>query len=280
MQRIVRAFGAIPHETKRKLKRLRYALDLFSKNTQPGDRPVPPRWLRFDSQNDHIAVGEHLLELCKRYGGLQPGQRVLDIGCGSGRLAAPLIDFLGEHGSYCGFDIDEEAVAWCASHIGENDQNVQFLCVAVRNEHYRRGPQHGAETLIFPYDSESFDFAVATSVFTHLTKDEAVNYVKQAARVLKPGGTALLTWFLVDPRTADDKAATSAYRFSHSLGPDWFTDTPSNPCAAIAFDTSWTVGMCGDAGLELVGSPLRGQWVDADGPTYQDTLVLRKPVSD
>jgi hypothetical protein len=47
----------------------------------------------------------YLVDLC----GLQPGDAVLDVGCGSGRKALPLTGCLNREGRYAGFDVAREA---------------------------------------------------------------------------------------------------------------------------------------------------------------------------
>lgn len=41
---------------------------------------------------------------------------------------------------------------------------------------------------------------IATSVFTHLIEDDAIFYLRECARVLRPGGVVDATWFLFDKR--------------------------------------------------------------------------------
>ena len=43
----------------------------------------------------------------------RPGERVLDVGCGIGRMARPLAGYLTGDGSYDGFDVNREGIRWC-----------------------------------------------------------------------------------------------------------------------------------------------------------------------
>ena len=43
--------------------------------------------------------------------------RVLDIGCGVGRIAIPLTGYLGGGGQYDGFDVVPGGIAWCEKNI-------------------------------------------------------------------------------------------------------------------------------------------------------------------
>src|SRR5262245_30990788 len=57
----------------------------------------------FVGDGDFAGMGRRFLELFVSLGGLKPEHRVLDIGCGIGRMALPLTDFLGSVGEYWGF---------------------------------------------------------------------------------------------------------------------------------------------------------------------------------
>ena len=57
--------------------------------------------------------------------GLRPDHHVIDIGCGSGRLALPLTNFL-RRGRYEGFDIDPDMIAWCRRSITPRHPDFGF----------------------------------------------------------------------------------------------------------------------------------------------------------
>jgi SAM-dependent methyltransferase len=90
---------------------------------------------------------------------------VLDFGCGCGRIGRWLR--LGHKLSGC--DIDEEAVAWCSSHL-----QGSFA-------------QTGAQPPL-PYVDGAFDLVVAISVFTHLDEEREAAWVAELGRVIRPGG--------------------------------------------------------------------------------------------
>src|SRR2546423_10702802 len=88
------------------------ALDLRDSVSRRRDRLTPPRRLDFVGHSDFAATGDEFLAHFIELGGLQPGERVLDVGCGIGRMARPLAGDLGADGSYDGFDVNPDGVPW------------------------------------------------------------------------------------------------------------------------------------------------------------------------
>ena len=56
--------------------------------------PAPPAELTFCGDGDYRAIGAEFLGHFVRLADLRPHERVLDIGCGIGRMAVPLTQFL------------------------------------------------------------------------------------------------------------------------------------------------------------------------------------------
>ncbi|HUG60478.1 MAG TPA: hypothetical protein VMP03_01460, partial [Methylomirabilota bacterium] len=59
-----------------------------------GDVPRPPPEAVFVGDGDFLAIGAEYLRYFVEVGGLAPSARVLDIGCGIGRMAAALLPYL------------------------------------------------------------------------------------------------------------------------------------------------------------------------------------------
>ena len=149
---------------------------------------------------------------------LQPGDSVLDVGCGLGRMAVALMPYVT--GRYEGFDIDENAVRWCRENITPKAPNFRFQAVAVQNNRYNRDGGLDAETFRFPYGDETFDLAFLASVFTHLLPKSVANYVRELRRVLKPGGRCVASYMLLNEQTEKAIAAGLSRpkrNFPHSL---------------------------------------------------------------
>jgi SAM-dependent methyltransferase len=235
------------------------ALDLGDRALGRADRFVPSRRLRgFTGDSDFLATGAEVLGLLREHGGLQPGSRVLDVGCGIGRVARTLVDVLdpAAGGGYVGFDPFGEAIAWCAERYPEH---FRFVHADLRNDLYNAGGAIAATDFRFPVDTGWATLAVATSVFTHLDRVEAEHYLEETRRALAPGGVALLTFFLLDD---ESRAAIAAGRARQALG----------GAAAEAHDRA--------AMLDAVAMPAtvhEGTWRGGPGLSYQDLVVVRAP---
>jgi len=247
---------------------------------QRGDEGLmPPRRLSFVGRGDFERTGQEYLVHFRELGGLQPGDRVLDMGCGIGRMAIPLMGYL-DNGSYAGFDVGRAMIRWCQREITARRPEFEFAWAPVYNQKYNPfGSIAGAE-FRFPYEEGSFDFIFATSLFTHLVRAETEHYLRETARVLRPGGTCLLTFFLLDEHAEQEVAAGRAsFDFRHPIEGGFTTD-PSQPEEAIAFPAEDLREMLVAAGLE-VREPIHfGLWSNhPDGPAGQDVVVAHCPAS-
>jgi len=145
------------------------------------------------------------------------GIRLLDWGCGVGRLSAHFIR-TWRQAEIRGTDIDAANVDWCRTSLGRERFEVAPLW-----------PPTG-------YPAASFDGVFGVSVMTHLTAEAQAAWLRELARVLKPGGIALLTFAGTAGtavgsrwRSASWWAAYSARGFdaeTHDRALDGFIDDP------------------------------------------------------
>ena len=240
------------------------------------DPLIPPRRLIFVGDRDFKAVGDEFLGHFRNLGGLGPGDCVLDIGCGIGRMARPLAPFLGPHGRYEGFDIAATGIDWCNRNFTPRYPNFRFQISDVYNKLYNPRGAVAASDYVFPYPDATFDFAFATSVFTHMFPADITRYVKETRRVLKPGGRALLTFFVWDDESARLVAeGRSAMPFVPYE--DFWTWHPEVPEDAVAVAEPFITRLAEESGLRLEGIH-RGTWCGRDeGLSFQDLVLFSRP---
>lgn len=107
--------------------------------------------------------------------GLSRTDTVIDVGCGSGRLAYQLKDDLS--GLYIGLDVVPELFAYAEKICGRPDWRF-----------------YAAPGLSIPEPDNYADFICFFSVFTHLLHEQSFKYLEDARRVIKPGGKIIFSY--------------------------------------------------------------------------------------
>lgn len=231
---------------------------------------VPPKRKTFIGGGDFIAVGDAFFGTLKRHG-LRADMDVLDVGCGQGRMARPMTGFL--KGRYEGFDIDKSGIDWCQTQY-QDAPNFTFHHADVFNARYNKTGQVAAKDFRFPFEDNSFDRVFLTSVFTHMFKDDVENYLSEIARVLKPDGKSLMTWFLLDE--VSRQSQHPVMNFAYDVDDVSRTTVKSNPEAAIAFDIDFVRGLYAKYGLNIEDIE-HGKWGRPDSHfDLQDMVVAVK----
>jgi ubiquinone/menaquinone biosynthesis C-methylase UbiE len=108
---------------------------------------------------------------------LQPGESVLDVGCGTGTLAMVAWQRVGETGSVSGIDPSPQMIARANRKAERADLAIDFQVGVI-------------EQLSFP--DQSFDVVLSTFMMHHLPDDLKRRGLVEIARVLKPGGRLLV----------------------------------------------------------------------------------------
>lgn len=107
---------------------------------------------------------------------LQKNDRILDLGCGNGRLRNYIDPQLIPMGNYFGFDMSEE------------------LLNIARREHVGDHFFKGDFAQILPFGADNFETIVGIASFHHLlSKSDQKQCLAELHRVLKPGGKLMLT---------------------------------------------------------------------------------------
>ena len=161
-------------------------------------RPCP-WWLRFLLENPYMEKWAGASALIERVG-LCPGMKVLDVGCGPGRLAIPFAKHIGPEGQVVAFDVQQPMLDLVRQRVAEHGlANVQLV--------------HGtAGQGAIPWKAY-FDRAVLVTVLGEVrNKPQAL---KEIFGALKSGGILSITEVLPDP---DYQTAGTVLRLCRQAG--------------------------------------------------------------
>lgn len=152
--------------------------------------PIPPRdlWLHYGTTSEEYLDGgkkstEDMLNIlgdCRFT--LQDGYRVLDFGCGAGRMLRWLKP-MAHRLELWGVDIGAEHIVWCQHHLSP----PFHFAVSTTTPH-------------LPFQDGYFDLIYSGSVFTHID-DLAKTWLLELARILRSKGLAYIT--IHDKHTVD-----------------------------------------------------------------------------
>ncbi len=238
---------------------------------------VPPRKFRLHTgPAEFTAVGKAWVQQFVAYGELKPQEKVLDVGCGVGRVAAALTSYLDSAGSYEGFDMYAKGVAWCHRHITPKFPNFHFQLTDIYNGLYNKRGKFRANEYKFPYDDRSFDFVFLMSVFTHMVPQDMEHYFSEIARVLKKTGRCFITFFLLnDESRALIEAKASTYNFEHKCD-GYQTIDKAEPETAVAYEEKDIRTLYEKTGFDIVTPIHYGSWCGRKETMFQDFVVARK----
>lgn len=245
--------------------------------------PLPPEHLRVwvgpfaDADLFRVSGREtvrSIISLC----GLKPDARVLEIGCGCGRVAAALAPHLSADGRYDGFDVAAPLINWCREELEPRLPQFHFRLTddVFAGGHNPTGHKNAA-TFAFPYANDTFDLAILSSVLTHMLPDAIENYLRQTVRVLAPGGAAFMSVLLFDlaAETAV-RDGTTIFDFRHHIG-SCRTFDPQHPEEGTACEETWFLHEVERSGLRLA-EIRRGNWRSVRSYAITQDYVLAKKV--
>ena len=111
---------------------------------------------------------------------IEPGERVLDVGCGTGKLAMEVARRVGTTGRVIGIDPGEHQIARARSKAAQRGLSIEFQIGVI-------------EHLDFP--DQTFDVVLSTIMLHHLSDLLQRQGLAEIGRVLKPGGRLVIADF-------------------------------------------------------------------------------------
>jgi SAM-dependent methyltransferase len=186
-----------------------------------GGSVLPPpekRWCGPEFKDDafFLRSAEGEAERLRKMG-CGPASRVLDVGCGYGRLPIGLLRVLGEV-DYLGLDVHRGSIDWCRRHLERAHPSFRFAWMDRENERYNPGGGAIGEEFRLPVETGAIDVAYLYSVFSHLPEAHLRIYLAELARVLAPGGQVFMTAF-VEEGVPPVAVNPPGYAFARCSGP-------------------------------------------------------------
>ena len=165
--------------------------------------PVPPPELRRCGKtfktgtaftDTGIAEAIRLVDRC----GFHAASRILDVGCGAGRLPLGIINhygpnWAGPEGRYTGIDPDRKAIDWCRANM--DTREYRFLQFDTQHDRFNPdGPVEITDVdFQLPFRDEAFTIIYAHSLFAHFTPEPLDAYLNEFRRLLTPDGIGFFT---------------------------------------------------------------------------------------
>jgi ubiquinone/menaquinone biosynthesis C-methylase UbiE len=111
---------------------------------------------------------------------LQAGEKVLDVGCGTGTLAIEVARSVGKAGLVVGIDPSTQQIAWASSKAARRNLPVQFQIGVIEQ---------------LPFPDQTFDVVLSSLMMHHLPAPLKRQGLAEISRVLKPGGRLVIADF-------------------------------------------------------------------------------------
>ncbi|CAN7644732.1 class I SAM-dependent methyltransferase [Mesorhizobium sp. LjRoot246] len=207
---------------------------------------------------DHISK-EHMQQADDHIG-ISPDNSIVEIGCGIGRDAIPLAERLSSKGQYLGIDVVKPMIDWCQRAITAKHPNFRFVHFDVAEKWYNPNGSVTLQQCKIPVPDASVDAIILHSVFTHMMKQDVAHYLSEFARILKPNGKVLATFFIVNGDILQNQGPKSYITFYHPLGGGCYVHELEKPTHAVAYEENAIAALVASANLRMARPPIWGIW--------------------
>lgn len=237
--------------------------------------------------SDPEQVGDACCAILDRYILINENSRILDFGCGVGRVLLSVLKHYPTVSKIKGFDIMPQVIEFCKAEIAAAFSNTSFELIGGSNDHYDEFINAADSTMAINNDvvlhrySRQFNSAYAFSVFTHVETSDFRALLTLIVELLEPGGEFLFTAFLLTPysrRAIEQRQCLFLFENdAYETDGQVFTGNASDRLGFIAFDLALVEQMVFEAGM-VVTHVEHGAWTGAGfSSSLQDVIVCRRP---
>lgn len=130
---------------------------------------------------------------------LQPGESILDVGCGTGGVTIPAKLRVGKNGEVKGIDPAPEMIAIARRKAKRAEIEIDFRVGVIES---------------LPFPDETFDVVTSSLMMHHLPEHLQIKGLAEIRRTLKPGGRILIA-DMMRPSTSSFKRFFTSLAFHH-----------------------------------------------------------------
>jgi SAM-dependent methyltransferase len=169
---------------------------------------------------------------------MHSSSRVLDVGCGQGRLPIGILRVVGDL-HYTGIDINQKSINWCKQYIGKSHPSFKFRHLDLYNERYNKDGIKIDSNFHFDIEDKSIDIIYLFSVFSHTTEDDMRVYLKAFSRILDDGGKIFFTTFVEEGVP------------NISINPENYRVKCSGPLHVVRYDKNYLFSILDELGYSV-----------------------------
>lgn len=214
-------------------------------------------------------IGQQLKDILISHANYTPKSRILDIGCGTGRLAKQL-----RSNYYVGIDNNKYFIEYC-----NDSYSMKFTHHDVEHEEYNPNGTIKALESSLPFRDKSFDLVVCFGLFNHFHCEWILHYINDVSRVLTPRGILAFTIILLNDHSKQlisDGKTKRPFQFDYRKELSWH-EFQDRPLLNVAVDeVTLRRGLLKNN--LIIKEPIRyGEWCRGNNPlSGHDIIFARK----
>ena len=120
-----------------------------------------------------VGLGQGFRERTMQVAAIRSGEKILDVGCGTGVLTRRAVEAAGSVGSAIGIDPGQDMIHVAKENAQRLVSRAEFKVAAIEQ---------------LPFGSAHFDVVLSSLMLHHLPPDLKQQGLREVYRVLKPGG--------------------------------------------------------------------------------------------